>query len=173
MKGTDTASTSRPQSLKGSIYAALKQVITKYQILSAIVLNEDKSHLDVYFARLPSIDLRRCVEFSRRKSPEPRDGELDAELEQLLTEQHDRNFKDNVGSPFWRFAVLTSSSNDSTFTAAWIFHHALADGSSALLFHETFILPSMPSMPSSLVLTSTRSSNHPLLLSHHLSKKLI
>jgi hypothetical protein len=139
LTATYTASASNPHSLKELIYAALEQVITKHQILSAVVLNEDKSHPDVYFVRLPSIDLRRCVEFSRRKNPEPGDGESDSELEQLLTEHHDRNFKDDIGSPLWRFAVLTSSNDDSTFTAAWIFHHALADGSSALLFHETFL----------------------------------
>jgi hypothetical protein len=140
LTATYTAPASISQSLEGSIYTALKQVISKHQILSAIALNEDKSHPDVYFARLPSIDLRTCVEFSRRKRPGPGDGESDEELEQLLTEQHDRSFKDSIGSkPFWRLAVLTSPSDDSTFTAAWIFHHALADGSSALLFHDSFL----------------------------------
>ena len=133
-------SSSPPQSLETSIYAALKQVIAKHVNLSATPVNEDKSYPDVYFARLPSIDLRTCVELRERKKPVPKDGEVDKELDELFKEQHNRNFKDELGSkPFWRLAVLTSSTEKSTFTAVWVFHHALADGASALLFHETFL----------------------------------
>jgi len=133
-------SSSPPQSRENSVYVALKQVIAKHVNLSAIPLNEDKSYSDVYFARLPSIDLRTCVELRERKKPMPKDGEVDEELDELFKEQHNRNFKDGLGSkPFWRLAVLTSSTDTFKFTAAWVFHHALADGASALLFHETFL----------------------------------
>jgi hypothetical protein len=140
LTATYTSSCSNSRSLKGLVYAALRQVIAKHSVLSAIALDEDKSYPSVYFARLLSIDLRTCVEFQERKDPVPGDGETDKELEQLLTDQHARNYKDNLGSkPFWRLAILSSHSHGSTFTAAWIFHHALADGSSAFLFHNTFL----------------------------------
>jgi hypothetical protein len=140
LTATYTSPLSIPGSLEGPVYAALRKVIAKHPVLSAIALNEDKSYPNVYFARLPSIDLRTCVEFQERKDPVPGDGETDKELERLLTNQHARNYKDNLGSkPFWRLAILTSRSHVSTFTAAWMFHHALADGSSAFLFHNTFL----------------------------------
>ncbi|KAJ6194218.1 alcohol acetyltransferase [Bipolaris maydis] len=116
--------------LENQVYIALHH----HPALSAIALNEDQSYPDVYFARLPEIDLRNCIEFYDRKSPFPGDGEADSELDELLTQQHSRDFKENLGSrPFWRLLVTT------LFTATWIWHHALADGTSALLFHETFL----------------------------------
>lgn len=131
---------SRPGSLKDSVYSALKEVIQKHTILSAISVSEDKSYPDVYFARLPSIDFRTCVEFRERERLLPGDGEADEELDQLLQEHHNRSFKENYGSkPFWRLAVLRSPTDEPTFTAAWFFHHALADGASALLFHDSFL----------------------------------
>jgi hypothetical protein len=133
-------STLPPQSLRNLIYAALKVVIAKHPTLSAIPLSEDKSYPEVYFARLPSIDLRKCVEFRERKNSTPKDGEDDEELDQLLMDHHNWNFKADLGTkPFWRLAVLTSSTDQSTFTAAWVFHHALSDGASAFLFHDTFL----------------------------------
>jgi hypothetical protein len=108
-------------------------------MLSAIPLEEGKSHPEVYFARLPSIDLNTCVSFIER-SKRVGDGERDQELEQLLQKQHGRDFKDGVGTkPFWRLTILHDPSNLQTFTAVWIFHHALADGSSALVFHKTLL----------------------------------
>jgi hypothetical protein len=127
-------------SLESLIFAALRQVIAKHPNLSVIALDEDKSYPHVYFARLPSIDLRTCVEFRNRKEPVPGDGETDEDLEQVLAEQHSRSYKDDLGTkPFWRLVVLTSPNDKSTFTATWAFHHALSDGASALLFHETFL----------------------------------
>jgi hypothetical protein len=127
-------------SLETSVFAAIKPVIAKHPTLSAIVLNEHQSHPNVYFARLPKIDLRACIHFRRRSTPFPFDGQADGELNNVLSEQHGEGFKDGLGrKPFWRLIVLTSSTNPNTFTALWMFHHALADGTSALLFHESFL----------------------------------
>lgn len=126
--------------LESQVYVALRHVITQHPALSAIALNEDQSYPDVYFARLPEIDLRTCTEFRDRRSPFPKDGEADDELDELLAQQHSRDFKENLGSkPFWRLLVLRSLSDTSRFTATWIWHHALADGTSALLFHGSFL----------------------------------
>lgn len=119
------------------IFRALSVVIGRYSMLSAIPLNEDKSYPNVYFARLPSIDLRTCVEFIERKGSVG-DGERDEELDAVLQKQHNRNFLENVGTkPFWRLVVLYGTEHPGIFTAAWIFHHALADGTSGLVFHRT------------------------------------
>jgi hypothetical protein len=127
-------------SLPACIYSALKKVIEEHPKLSAIPRDEEKSYPDVYFARLPEIDLRSCVEFQERTKAVPQDGEVDEELDEVLHEQHSYNFKRDAGTkPFWRLVILTSPSDERTFTATWTFHHALSDGGSALLFHETFL----------------------------------
>tara|TARA_R110002003_G_scaffold252_1_gene17828 strand:- start:2977 stop:4428 length:1452 start_codon:yes stop_codon:yes gene_type:complete len=127
-------------SLEDQIYAALRTVLEKHTFLSTVTVNEDKSYPQVYYARLPSIDLRTCVEFRERKEPRPQDGERDRELDELLIDQHNRGYSDDIERrPFWRVVVLTSLSDSATFTVAWIFHHALGDGSSAFLFHDTFL----------------------------------
>jgi hypothetical protein len=130
-----------PQSsLKVRIYTALRSVVIQHPVLTAITLNEDQSYPNVYFAQLPEIDLRTCVEIFERKTPFPSDGEADEELDQYLVQQHSRDFKNDLGSkPFWRLLVLTSPHNASKFTATWMWHHALADGASGFLFHESFV----------------------------------
>jgi hypothetical protein len=126
-------------SLQNIIFTALRQVIAKHSILSAIPLSEDLSYPGPYFARLPSIDLRTCVTFLSRKFAPPGEGETDAELDDLLSSQHSRNFKDEVGTkPFWRLTILTTSFPQQ-FTAVWVVHHALGDGISGLVFHHTFL----------------------------------
>lgn len=108
-------------------------------MLSVIPVQEDKSYPEVYFARLPSIDLHTCVEFWGRKKSVA-NGERDEELDQVLEEQHNRDFKHDVGSkPFWRLVVLHEPSKPGTLTVVWVFHHALADGTSALVFHQTLV----------------------------------
>lgn len=127
-------------SLRTQVYAALRCVITEHVSLSAITLNEDKSYPEAYLARLPEIDLRSCVEMRERQTPFPKDGEMDKEMDDVLVEQHSCNFKQDLGTkPFWRLVVLTSSKDATTFTAIWMWHHALADGASAFLFHESFL----------------------------------
>lgn len=140
LTATYTSPSGSSESLESIIYGALRIVIAEHTILSAIPLEEEKSYPDVYFARLPSIDLRTCVEFRQRETKATGGDGDDEELKHLLTEEHSRNFKDNLGTkPSWRLIVLASSGPTNTFTAAWFFHHALADGTSAMLFHDTFL----------------------------------
>ena len=121
------------------VFAALHHVIAEHPNLSAIPVNEDKSFPDVYFARLPRFDLRRCVKFHTRSCPVPRDDGVDTELDKVLRKQHGLNFKSHVPEPYWRLIVTTYSGDRQKFTASWICHHALADGASAIIFHETFL----------------------------------
>ena len=134
------ASKNPQSSLELRIYTALRTVIAQHPVLTTITLNEDQSYPNVYFAQLPEIDLRTCVEICERKTPFPNDGEADEELDRYLVQQHSRDFKDNLGSkPFWRLLVLTSPQDTSKFTATWMWHHALADGTSAFSFHKSFL----------------------------------
>ncbi|KAF2030732.1 hypothetical protein EK21DRAFT_100219 [Setomelanomma holmii] len=116
-----TISSGNSDCLEAQIYAALQAVIYKHPNLSIIIANEDKSYPDVYFARLPSIDLRNCVEFQQRKEPYRQEAVVDTELDHMLADQHN------------------PPSDPANFTGTWVFHHALSDGTSALLFHDTFL----------------------------------
>jgi hypothetical protein len=134
------ASETSQQSLENQVYIALRNVIAQHPILCAIAADEDKSYPNVYFAELPEIDLRTCVEIYERNTPLPNDGEVDKELDEMLAQQHSRDFKERLGSrPFWRVLVLTWPKDATRFTATWMWHHALADGASAFLFHESFL----------------------------------
>lgn len=140
LTATYTSSTVFSAPLESLVFQALRQVIAKHPNLSAIPVNEEKSYPDVYFARLPEIDLRTCVDFRERADAFPKDGEADADLDALLAEQHSRDYKDEVGrKPFWRLVVVASASRPNEFSASWFFHHALADGMSTVLFHDSFL----------------------------------
>jgi hypothetical protein len=106
-------------------------------MLSVIVPGEDKQDSEVSFARLPSIDLESCVEFVERVVLA---GDEDKELELVLQGQHRINFREKIGSkPFWRLVILHNPEDQSTFTAAWIFHHALGDGGCGPIFHRSLL----------------------------------
>ncbi|CAO2651364.1 Nn.00g039340.m01.CDS01 [Neocucurbitaria sp. VM-36] len=140
LTATYTSSTTFKSPLEELVFRALREVIASHPNLSAITINEEKSYPDVYFARLPEIDLRTCVEFQERGNPFPGDGDVDEELDGLLAEQHSRDFKDEFGrNPFWRLIVVTSADMPNTISVTWFFHHVLADGTSAFLFHDSFI----------------------------------
>ncbi|KAH6625914.1 alcohol acetyltransferase [Boeremia exigua] len=140
LTATYTTSSALKDPLENVVFTALRHVIGKHSNLSAIPVNEEKSSPDVYLARLPEIDLRTCVEFHARTTPIRQGDEADDELDELLRDQHDRNFKGNVPSrPYWRLLVTSSPTTPGPFTASWIFHHALCDGASSMLFHQSFL----------------------------------
>ncbi|KAK4081204.1 uncharacterized protein Triagg1_2736 [Trichoderma aggressivum f. europaeum] len=125
--------------LRGLVYAAAGDVISKHPVLFAIPVDEDSPN--AYFASLPSIDLNKSIEFLTRSQPldtliEGQDEELDA----ILEYQHNTNFKENYGiAPFWRLIILQDAGGDMNFTASFIYHHAIGDGISGLVFHNTFL----------------------------------
>ncbi|KAF2448983.1 hypothetical protein P171DRAFT_407317 [Karstenula rhodostoma CBS 690.94] len=134
-----TTSAVKPGGLEGIVWRALHEVIARHPMLSAIVLNEDKQDSEVYFARLPSIDLRTCVEFIERQHGVTAGGK-DEELELALQKQHKINLRENIGSkPFWRLVILHHPEDQSSFTAVWFFHHALGDGGCGPIFHRSLL----------------------------------
>lgn len=119
--------------LRRLIYAAAGDVIRKHRILFAIPVNEDTPN--TYFASLPSIDLNRSITFLKRSQPGANEGE-DKELDAVLENQHNTSFKSEYGTlPFWRLIILHGSGVEE-FTASFIYHHAIGDGISGLIFHN-------------------------------------
>jgi Alcohol acetyltransferase len=134
-KLSERSSVSDLQHLK---YAALADVIRKHRILSAIPVDEGSP--DAYFAQLPSIDLKRSLIFIERSQPVAvADNGEDRELDVILQDQHNTNFKSEYGTlPFWRLLILRTPGVENQFTASFIFHHAIGDGVSGLVFHNAF-----------------------------------
>ncbi len=127
----------------------------------------DEASPDAYFARLPAIDLARCVVWKLREAASEKEGgeggrggEEDDELDAILQEQHNTDFKTEYGAlPFWRLVILWDYGTEMSFTACFIFHHSLGGGATGAIFHTCFrqaldatiSLPSMMADSSSLV----------------------
>ncbi|GIK06259.1 hypothetical protein Aspvir_001904 [Aspergillus viridinutans] len=121
--------------VKDYIYTACGRLIGQHPILSAIPVGEDTK--EPYFARLPEIDLEKSVSFEKRSHDFPEADEPDTELEALLTAQHNTPFTSPL--PYWRLCVLTDATNEQRFTAAFVYHHGIGDGTSGKAFHKTFL----------------------------------
>ncbi|KAL2435032.1 putative alcohol acetyltransferase crmB [Exophiala dermatitidis] len=136
--------------LKHYMHKACKSVVGRHPILSAIPVGENTN--EPQFVRLPEIDLDQCVSFHDRRHDAPgpstpssadtgssdskSDANGDPNLDELLTIQHNTAFQ--APNPFWRLCILTTSTQPHQFTAAFVFHHAIGDGTSGLAFHRTF-----------------------------------
>ena len=121
--------------VRNCVYGALEKLIDEHPALSAIPLGEDS--LDPYFVRLPEVELDRCVSFRERKAVAAGDGERDTELDGLLNEQHNMSFAAPL--PYWRLCILTEPQEGRRFTAAYVWHHAIGDGTSGKAFHRTLL----------------------------------
>lgn len=124
--------------LEPLIYLALAQVLREYPTLFAVpIVPKDEAS---YFARLPSIDLRKVTSFVQRQGPIPEDGKgRDFELDALLQHQVNTNFKSQQGiTPVWRLIILYDFSEKQQFTANFMVHHGIADGASFQILHRSF-----------------------------------
>ncbi|KIM94084.1 hypothetical protein OIDMADRAFT_172846 [Oidiodendron maius Zn] len=147
--------------IQPTIYRAVAEVIRRHPILSAIPVAEDTP--DPYFAHLPSVNLQRSILFFKRSKLYPplssrENSWEDEELDWILENQHNADFKLDYGNlPFWRLIILQNPgrekislagqnglsknedqlSESNEFTACFVFHHALCDGMSGLIFHNT------------------------------------
>lgn len=152
-------------SLESTVYAALAQVLTQHPILSAIPITTPPTPEKPYFARLPSFDLQNCVTFTERQLPFPGPGH-DPELDKLLETPHNEPFENTSNdTPFWRLLVLTpeGASSDHTFTASFIWHPALGDMESGVIFHRCF-LEALNSSPTPLKSAMFKPPKEDLLL---------
>lgn len=120
------------------IYSALGQVLSDLPMMFAVpIVTKDA---DMYFVRLPSIDLRTVTSFVQRKSPVSQDGKgRDVELDNTLQEQVNINFKSDDGVlPVWRLIILYDDADKQQFTANFMCHHGIADGVSFQILHRAF-----------------------------------
>ncbi|KAL4755962.1 putative alcochol-O-acetyl transferase crmB [Aspergillus foveolatus] len=128
--------------LRSLIYTAVGAVVRRHQILCAIPVNEDTPV--PHFAALKTLDLKRSVKFLRRSKPgqsserRESEGSEDNELDSILEEQHNTGFNSDGTLPFWRLIILEDTQLPKTpsFTASFIYHHAIGDGVSGLVFHR-------------------------------------
>lgn len=121
---------------KDYIYRACGSLISQHPGLSAIPVGEDTKN--PYFVRVPQIDLDQAIIFQEREKTLDPDSDQDPELESLITAQHNTGF--TPPAPFWRLCILTDGSSSwRQFTAVFVYHHALGDGSSGKSFHRTFL----------------------------------
>ncbi|KAL1962165.1 hypothetical protein VTN77DRAFT_511 [Rasamsonia byssochlamydoides] len=125
--------------IKNHIYRACEILIAQHSNLAAIPVDEGTRA--PYFARLPEIDLDKCVSFQQRSqnyaaSHDPEQPSRDVELDELLQIQHNTPF--SPGLPYWRLCILTDPADVRQFTAVFVYHHAIGDGSSGKAFHNTF-----------------------------------
>jgi Alcohol acetyltransferase len=120
------------------IYAAVADVLRKNRILFAVPVHEETP--ESYFGSLPSIDLSRCISFLKRSQYWDGNSEgEDVELDTILEDQHNMDFKSGHGTlPFWRLIILQNPGMGMEFTASFIYHHAIGDGVSGLIFHNSF-----------------------------------
>ncbi|PYI03473.1 hypothetical protein BO78DRAFT_471935 [Aspergillus sclerotiicarbonarius CBS 121057] len=121
--------------IKDYVYKACETLIGQHPILSAIPDNEHTN--EPWFVRLPEVDLSQPVSFQKRSRDFPEGDEPDVELSELLQVQHSTGF--TAPLPYWRLFILTADANERRFTAVYVFHHALGDGTSGKAFHETFL----------------------------------
>ncbi|KAL5363904.1 alcohol acetyltransferase [Aspergillus floccosus] len=143
------------------VFKACEALVGQHPVLSAIPLREDTK--EPYWARLPEVDLGHAVHFKQRTKPVSETDNHDSELDELLQEQHNTPY--TAPHPYWRLCVLTEATEPRRFTAAFVFHHALGDGTSGKVFHLTFLqaLRSAASLAPSEAKQTITSPNTPLL----------
>ncbi|EEA19469.1 conserved hypothetical protein [Talaromyces marneffei ATCC 18224] len=124
------------QHLQSFIYRALKEVIADHPALGVNIKDDDKSR--PYYVQLPTIDLSKTVTFIPSVAiPNPLDPEGVKNLDLLLEEQHNRNFKDQASQdPLWRLLIVHEPVESSRFVACFVYHHGICDGTSGLVFHQ-------------------------------------
>ncbi|KAF7595007.1 hypothetical protein BBP40_007608 [Aspergillus hancockii] len=147
--------------IKDYICKACEVLIGEHPILTAVPIGEDTK--EPYFARLPNVDLSQSVSFQKREHGLPNADDKDAELESLLNKQHNIAFE--LPLPFWRLCVLTTDADERQFTLVFVFHHAIADGTSGKVFHRSFLreLQSMSTLTAAEVKQVIPSPSVPLL----------
>ncbi|TID19579.1 hypothetical protein E2P81_ATG06745 [Venturia nashicola] len=119
------------------IYKALAHMLREKPALFAVPIVP--KHQECYFARLPSIDLRKVTSFVERQGPVPEDGKgRDPELDALLRHQVNTNYKSEAGIvPVWRLIILYDFQDKQQFTANLMVHHGIADGASLQILHRS------------------------------------
>ena len=125
--------------IRALVYCALSGVVADHAALTALVVGEDTA--SPYFVRLPQIHLEKSVQFIASQSVhDGTDPNAIKEFDQILEEQHNTNFTPLDGTlPLWRVLIVHEPEPCTRFIAAFVYHHAICDGTSGLVFHRTFL----------------------------------
>jgi hypothetical protein len=126
------------EQLQSLIHHAISEVIALHPSLAVTILDEDKP--GSYFARLRSINLAKVVEFYA--SADISDDLTGAQrLDQLLEHEHNVNFSPvSIDKPLWRLKIIHPPNRFSEFVVSFLYHHAIADGTSGFAFHRSLVL---------------------------------
>jgi hypothetical protein len=123
--------------LEEIVYSALSQVVDQHPALFAIPVVVEKE--GPHWGRLTSIDLEKVVSFVERSQPSFTSDQADDELDSLLERQHNTSFKAGYGIlPVWRLVILKDHGLGKGFTASFIAHHSMTDGTGLQIFHDSF-----------------------------------
>ncbi|KIW14874.1 hypothetical protein PV08_07659 [Exophiala spinifera] len=121
-------------SLRSVLYSALALVISRHANLSITPVDPDSS--EPYFARLPYVDLDEVVTFTEIDDVLDGQGRHHPVLDGFLEREHSRPWDLEVPLPLWRLHVLQQPGDESRFVLSYMFHHAVGDTKSALVFHQ-------------------------------------
>ncbi|KAJ7677739.1 hypothetical protein DFH06DRAFT_1421801 [Mycena polygramma] len=102
---------------KETLFPALRLLIETHAPLG-LRLDGDEATTNVFYARLPSVDLSRIVEFSGKQ-----------DLQAAFAGQLARGFATQTDLPLWRIEVLADN------IVIFAVHHAIGDGMSTTAFH--------------------------------------
>ncbi|KAJ9633419.1 Alcohol acetyltransferase [Knufia peltigerae] len=123
------------ENLKPAIYSALALVISKHANLSITPVGVDSS--ESYFVRLPYVNLDEVVTFTEVENILDGQGRHRPALDHFLEREHSRPWDLRVPLPLWRLHILQQPEGDaSRFVLCYMFHHAIGDTKSALVFHQ-------------------------------------
>lgn len=119
--------------MKALLYSALGIVVGRHPMLSAVPI--DGAEDTAYWARLPVVDLAAALDV--------RAG-IDSikDMERLLEDEHNKRFvsPDGIsGIPYWRVVLILGHEEEAeitTFSLVFVYHHAVGDGLSGLVFHR-------------------------------------
>ncbi|KAF2762939.1 hypothetical protein EJ05DRAFT_495789 [Pseudovirgaria hyperparasitica] len=148
--------------LQHHIYRACATIIAEHANLSVEILNGRTA--TPVFARLTQVALEECVIFESTTTTVNYHGMTDQQLREILEKQHNQDFPDH--GPLWRLLIASDTAVPRNFTAFFVFHHAIGDGTSGLAFHRELLaalLDSKHHSKGSVVQTVLTSPKKPLL----------
>lgn len=125
-----------PDDLPTTLETAVAKVILRHPPLCCGIINEDKE--DPAFVRLESINVLKCIDYRILDSSTSE--EYEQSLIKIIEHQHCQLWPDIHCQPPWKLIVVQSKalpSNGTVFDAIFVWHHAIADGLSGMVFHRS------------------------------------
>ena len=132
--------------LRSHLISALRAVVLQHAALNCGIIDENSQN--PAFVRLKQLDLTKHLDlrFHEDKPSIPRSILSDKQnrrMEHTLSDQHRHFWRNLATRPAWKLMVVVQT--DTMFPAqlvvdvSFIFHHALIDGLSGILFHKSLL----------------------------------